>query len=307
MSRRLLTVLVLGVLAVVSLLAPSLVKAGRKPRFPACPGGVFVVIGDPLIAGGAAAFEDRLQLGGGQVALFERLPINVDEGESDPARDEGAGAMVVVPGSQWTGATDRPDRADHLLGRGGKAAREEAEAELPGRARSGLHTADESRTSRRRAGTGSSRVASSATTATRPTATAAAGTAPARTRCAGKASSSAARSATSPDARRASTARDATASRTTPRPGLHPRPRRAASGTPAATPATAAASAAPRATSAAARRRPVTFRSARPARTAPRWATVPSATPRTAAAAATASSPAASSRVTPCPIPTTCC
>ena len=72
MSRRLLTVL--GVLAAVSLLAPSLAGARGKPRFPACPGGVFVVVGDPLIPGGAPAFEDRLELGGGQIAFSSGCP-----------------------------------------------------------------------------------------------------------------------------------------------------------------------------------------------------------------------------------------
>ena len=73
MSRRLLTVL--GVLAAVSLLAPSLAGARGKPRFPACPGGVFVVVGDPLIPGGAPAFEDRLELGGGQIAFSSGCPL----------------------------------------------------------------------------------------------------------------------------------------------------------------------------------------------------------------------------------------
>ena len=72
MSRRLL--IVLGALAVVSLLTPSLAGARRKPRFPACPGGVFVVIGDPLIPGGAPAVEDRLRLGGGQIAFSSGCP-----------------------------------------------------------------------------------------------------------------------------------------------------------------------------------------------------------------------------------------
>ena len=47
MSRRLLTVL--GALAAVSLLVPSLAGARRKPRFPACPGGVFVVVVKALL------------------------------------------------------------------------------------------------------------------------------------------------------------------------------------------------------------------------------------------------------------------
>src|SRR5262245_56197491 len=72
MSRRLPTVL--GVLAVVALLAPSWLEARRKPRFPTCPGGVFVVIGDPLIPGGAAPFEDRIQLGRGQIAFSSGCP-----------------------------------------------------------------------------------------------------------------------------------------------------------------------------------------------------------------------------------------
>src|SRR5262249_34756175 len=72
MSRRLPTVL--AVLAVVALLAPSWLAARRKPRFPARPGGVFVVVGDPLIPGGAPPFEDRIQLGGGLIAFSSGCP-----------------------------------------------------------------------------------------------------------------------------------------------------------------------------------------------------------------------------------------
>ena len=53
---------------------PTASEAKRKPRIPACPGGTFVVLGDPLIPGGVAPFEDRLQVGGGQLTFSSGCP-----------------------------------------------------------------------------------------------------------------------------------------------------------------------------------------------------------------------------------------
>src|SRR5262249_20087039 len=100
MNRRLLVVL--GTLAVVSLLTPSLAGARRKPRVPACPGGVFVVVGDPLIPGGAPAFEDRLQLGGGQIAFSSGCP-----GTPRKMRATGRGTRVRARWSSCRGLRGR--------------------------------------------------------------------------------------------------------------------------------------------------------------------------------------------------------
>lgn len=51
-------------------LIPAVADAKRKVRRPPCPGGAFAVIGEPLIPGGAPAFEDVLQIGGGRVSIL---------------------------------------------------------------------------------------------------------------------------------------------------------------------------------------------------------------------------------------------
>ena len=290
----------------VSLLTPSLAGARRKPRFPACPGGVFVVVGDPLIPGGAPAFEDRLQLGGGQIAFSSGCPSTSMKMKPTRRGTKVRARWPSCPGLKGRvrlAALIEPITCSAVVGKlRAKKLKRSFQAVLD----QGFTTPtipDFSQTCGNGILEGGESCDDGNTIdcdgcrgdCTRPDADA------------GTASSSAARSATSRDARRARTVRDAAASRTTPRRRRAPRPRRAPSGTRAATPATAAASAAPRARSAAAGRRPATFRSARPARTVPRWATATSATLRTAGAAATASSPAACRRVTPCPIPTTCC
>ena len=73
MSRSILPATLLVVLAVM-LQPPAALQAKRKPRIPACPGGTFVVVGDPLIPGSVSPFEDRLQVGGGHIAFSSGCP-----------------------------------------------------------------------------------------------------------------------------------------------------------------------------------------------------------------------------------------
>ena len=74
MSRSILRVTLLVVLALM-LQPPTALQAKRKPRIPVCPGGTFVVVGDPLIPGSVSSFEDRLQVGGGHVAFSSGCPV----------------------------------------------------------------------------------------------------------------------------------------------------------------------------------------------------------------------------------------
>src|SRR4030095_10100308 len=53
---------------------PSSSADARKVRTPPCPGGVFQVVGDPLVPGGAPPFEDLLQVGGGTVSVASGCP-----------------------------------------------------------------------------------------------------------------------------------------------------------------------------------------------------------------------------------------
>ncbi len=55
-------------------LLPAEAGARKRPRTPPCPGGVFLVVGDPLVPGGAPPFEDLLQVSAGTVAIASGCP-----------------------------------------------------------------------------------------------------------------------------------------------------------------------------------------------------------------------------------------
>jgi len=73
MSRSIHAVTFLVALAI-AFQPPTAIEAKRKPRLPACPGGTFVVLGEPLIPGGVAPFEDRLQVRAGHVTFSSGCP-----------------------------------------------------------------------------------------------------------------------------------------------------------------------------------------------------------------------------------------